>query len=62
MFKVIRAGFNQRRKTLTNSLSSGLGIDKNIISRALNECELKPTARAEELTLEQFAMLSDLIF
>lgn len=62
MFKIIRAGFNQRRKTLTNSLSSGLGISKTDISSALESCGLKPTARAEELTLDNFAKLSDLLF
>lgn len=62
MFKVIRAGFNQRRKTLTNSLSSGLAIDKSTIQQALENCGLKPTARAEELTLAQFAALSDYLF
>ena len=62
MFKIIRAGFNQRRKTLTNSLSSGLTIDKQVIAQALESCNLKPTARAEELTLTQFAALSDYLF
>lgn len=62
MFKIIRAGFNQRRKTLTNSLSSGLGISKTDILSALESCGLKPTARAEELTLDNFAKLSDLLF
>ena len=62
MFKIIRAGFNQRRKTLTNSLSSGLTIDKQLIAQALEICNLKPTARAEELTLTQFAALSDYLF
>ena len=62
MFKIIRAGFNQRRKTLTNSLSSGLSLDKKEIAQALEQCGLKPTARAEELTLTQFAKLSDLLF
>lgn len=62
MFKIIRAGFNQRRKTLTNSLSCGLSLDKQVILSALESCGLKPTARAEELTLEQFAALSDYLF
>lgn len=61
MFKIIRSGFNQRRKTLTNSLNSGLGISKETISEALQKAGLKPTARAEELTLKQFALLSDIL-
>ena len=59
MFKIIRSAFNQRRKTLCNSLNSGLGLSKYEISSALENCGLKPTARPEELTLAQFAMLSD---
>ncbi len=61
MFKLIRAGFNQRRKTLTNSINSGLAIDKQKIALALEQIGLKPTARAEELTLKQFADLSDIL-
>lgn len=61
MFKLIRAGFNQRRKTLTNSINSGLAIDKQKIALALEQIGLKPTARAEELTLQQFADLSDIL-
>lgn len=61
MFKLIRSGFNQRRKTLTNSINSGLNIEKEKIAEALQEVGLKPTARAEELTLKQFAKLSDIL-
>lgn len=61
MFRIIRSGFNQRRKTLTNSVNSGLGISKDKISEALQKAGLKPTARAEELTLRQFALLSDIL-
>ena len=62
MFRIIRAGFNQRRKTLTNSLSSGLSFEKSKISAALENCGLKLTARAEELTLNQFASLTDYLY
>lgn len=62
MFKIIRAGFNQRRKTLTNSLSSGLSLSKQEVADALINCGLKTTARAEELTLKQFAALADFIY
>ena len=61
MFKLIRAGFNQRRKTLTNSINSGLAIEKQKIALALEQIGLKPTSRAEELTLQQFADLSDIL-
>lgn len=58
MFRLIRAGFNQRRKTLVNSLT-GAGFGKEAIAAALTAAGLFPTARAEELTLTDFAALSD---
>ena len=57
-FKVIKAAFCQRRKTLANSLSSGLGLKKEDIFPVLSACGLKDTARAEELSLKDFALLS----
>ncbi len=60
-FKVVKAGFAQRRKTLTNSLSS-LGIDKDTLQTAIQAAGISPTARMEELSFEQTAMLSDLLY
>ena len=57
-FKVIRSSFGQRRKTLANSVSGGLGLTKDEILCALERCGLSPTARAEELSLEDFAAFS----
>ncbi|WMJ22020.1 16S rRNA (adenine(1518)-N(6)/adenine(1519)-N(6))-dimethyltransferase RsmA [Paludicola sp. MB14-C6] len=59
LFKLIRAAFSQRRKTLANPVSSLMGIKKEVVIAALAEVGLKPTARAEELTLEQFILLSN---
>ena len=59
LFKVIRAAFGQRRKTLVNSLSSGLGAAKDIIREKLAECGLNEKARAEELNLEELCSLSN---
>lgn len=59
LFKLIKASFSQRRKTLANPVSSGLSIKKEIVLTALQNVGLKPTARAEELTLEQFINLSN---
>ena len=63
MFKLIRASFNQRRKTLVNGLvNAGLnGIGKEKILEALDKMELPPTIRGEALTLSQFAALSDIL-
>ncbi len=57
LFRLIRAAFGQRRKTLTNSLSSA-GYDKATLHAALEAVGISPTARAEELTLAQFAALT----
>ena len=60
MFSLIRASFNQRRKTLQNSLvNGGIQITKEQVVEALEQMELSPTVRGEALTLEQFTQLSD---
>ena len=61
MFRLIRASFNQRRKTLSNSLknSQELPYSKEGVETAITECGLPLNIRGEALTLEQFARLSD---
>lgn len=63
LFSVIRAAFNQRRKTLANSLGNArdLGISKERTGEILEKVGLSPTVRGEALTLEQFAELSCLL-
>ncbi|MBQ5851352.1 MAG: 16S rRNA (adenine(1518)-N(6)/adenine(1519)-N(6))-dimethyltransferase RsmA [Lachnospiraceae bacterium] len=63
MFNIIRAAFNQRRKTLVNSLNnaSGINVTKAAVADALDKMGISQTIRGEALTLEQFALLSDLI-
>lgn len=63
MFRLIRASFNQRRKTLVNGLNNSpeISLPKEIIASAIEELGVSPTIRGEALTLEQFAMLSNLI-
>ena len=62
MFKIIRASFNQRRKTMLNSVgNSGIGITKEALTNALETMGLPLTIRGEDLTLEQFAQLSNLL-
>lgn len=58
LFRLIRAGFGQRRKTLLNSLGSA-GYGKDVLAAALVAANISPTARAEQLTLAQFAALAD---
>ena len=64
LFDVIRASFQQRRKTLTNSLShAGLpGITREAVEQALLEMELSPSIRGEALSLEEFAALSSILY
>lgn len=61
LFALIRASFNQRRKTLVNGLknSSELSFDKETILSALQKAGLPENVRGEALTLEQFAALAD---
>ena len=60
-FSVVRAAFAQRRKTLVNSLSHSLGIQKNNITNALSALGLNQNVRAEELTMKDFVNLCDLL-
>ena len=60
-FKVVRSAFNQRRKTIQNSLSSKeLNISKEKIKEILTLCNIDPQKRAENLTAEDFAKISSL--
>lgn len=63
MFALIRASFNQRRKTLQNGLNNSqeLSFTKEQIAEAIEKMGLSPSVRGEALTLEQFAKLSDLL-
>ena len=62
MFSLIRASFNQRRKTLANGLANGgLGLDRETVNSMLEKMGLSLTVRGEALTLEQFAKLSNLL-
>ena len=63
MFQLIRASFNQRRKTLANGLNnySGLQLSKEVIQSCIEELGVPVTIRGEALSLEQFAKLSNII-
>lgn len=60
-FKVVKAAFSQRRKTLPNSLSAGLQISKLTVTNALNRANVPVNYRAEQLTMEQLAKISNAI-
>ncbi len=61
LFAVIRASFNQRRKTLANGLTNAgnLGVNRQLVEEALTQMGLSATVRGEALTLSQFAELSN---
>lgn len=61
MFGIIRAGFSQRRKQLANPLSGAFGLDKKTLCDIFEQLKIKPTARAEELTLDDYAELAKLL-
>lgn len=63
MFRIIRASFNQRRKTLQNGLGNdaGLPVTKEETAEALDKMGLSQTIRGERLSLSQFAQLSDIL-
>ncbi|WP_316610614.1 16S rRNA (adenine(1518)-N(6)/adenine(1519)-N(6))-dimethyltransferase RsmA [uncultured Ruminococcus sp.] len=60
-FAVVRAAFSQRRKVISNSLSAGLGKSKEEILAVLEAANVLPTARAEKLSLEDFAAIANAI-
>lgn len=64
MFHIIRASFNQRRKTLVNGLKNAgeLSLSKEIIEESIEELGVPLTIRGEALSLEQFAILSNIIY
>jgi 16S rRNA (adenine1518-N6/adenine1519-N6)-dimethyltransferase len=59
LFRIIRAAFNQRRKTLPNALSSGLGLERGEIGRALENSGLDPRIRGEALDMAAFVKIAD---
>ncbi|MCL7451974.1 MAG: 16S rRNA (adenine(1518)-N(6)/adenine(1519)-N(6))-dimethyltransferase RsmA [Anaerolineae bacterium] len=57
-FRVVRAGFSQKRKTLRNSLSGGLGLDPAVVERGLGDAGVDPRRRAETLSLQEWAAVA----
>lgn len=64
LFGIIRASFNQRRKTLANGLKNyeGLPFTKEEIEEAISQCGFSPSVRGEALSLKEFAMLADALW
>lgn len=60
-FRVVKAAFAQRRKTLVNCLANGLSIDKKTAAEAILECGLPADIRGERLSVKEFADLADIL-
>jgi len=63
-FKIVNAGFQQRRKTIRNSLSkaANINLSRDLVDQALEEVDIDSRRRAEKLGLEQFCSLSNKLF
>lgn len=62
LFKVVKAAFSKRRKTILNSISTyGFDLDKEFLKSALESIDIKPESRAEELSLEDFINISQVL-
>jgi 16S rRNA (adenine1518-N6/adenine1519-N6)-dimethyltransferase len=61
-FQVVRAGFQQRRKTLRNALSAGLALDPALVAGELKRAGVDPRRRAETLSLEEWTGVTTALF
>lgn len=61
LFRVVKAGFSQKRKQLRNSLAGGLGIQKNQADQYLGLAEIEPKRRAESLSVDEWVNLANAI-
>lgn len=57
LFRLVKAGFSEKRKTLRNSLSGGLAIDKQAAEQLLKSAEIDPKLRAQELSFDEWHQL-----
>ncbi len=60
-FSIVKAGFSAKRKTLVNNLSSSLKLDKYDVEEKLKQIEISPNQRAQELNLENWKKLTELL-
>lgn len=58
-FRIVKAGFGARRKTLLNSLGGGLHLDKSQTKKLLDQAHIEPQLRAQNLTMNQWHILYD---
>ena len=58
LFKIVKAGFGERRKKLRSSISGGLGVDKTKAEELLKNADIDPNLRAQNLTLQNWLDLN----
>lgn len=58
-FRVVKAAFGMRRKTLLNALSAGLNVSKDLVKEVMDSCAIDPKRRGETLSIEEFGQLAD---
>lgn len=61
-FKVVKAAFAQRRKTLLNCLANGFGLEKEKIADMLESLDINPQIRGEKLSIAEFAKIADKMY
>ena len=61
-FKTVRASFATRRKTILNCISAGFNLQKEAVKELLYEAGIEENARAENIPIDKFAILSDLLY
>jgi 16S rRNA (adenine1518-N6/adenine1519-N6)-dimethyltransferase len=57
-YRVVQAGFRQRRKQVHNGLSRELPVDRDAVTQALEQCSVAPDRRPQTLTVEEWACLT----
>jgi 16S rRNA (adenine1518-N6/adenine1519-N6)-dimethyltransferase len=60
-FRIVRAGFSAKRKTLANNLANSFHLDKKAVENKLNKLGLAPLTRAQELSLEDWKKLAKIV-
>lgn len=61
IFRIVKAGFSAKRKTLLNNLTSSLQLEKNLVEEKIKTAGLQPTARAQELSIEDWKKLAAIL-
>jgi len=59
--RVVKAAFSQRRKKLVNTLASGLGLSREVVTKSLENAGIKPDIRAENVAVSGFVSLAKVI-